>query len=55
MASIGTTMLDEQKGWWFFTTRFGMFHAIPEAVVIHWLESAGVDGARKISRHLTRP
>lgn len=55
MASIGTIMLDENIGWRFFGSKFGIFHAIPEDVVIRWLESAGVKGAQKIARHLPKP
>lgn len=55
MASIGAVMLDENIGWRFFASKFGIFHAIPEDVVIWWLESAGVKGAQKIARHLPKP
>jgi hypothetical protein len=55
MASIGALMSDEKIGWRFFTSKFGIFHAIPEDVVIRWLQSAGVKGAQKIARHLPMP
>jgi len=48
-------MLDEEKGWRFFATKLAIFHAIPEPVVIRWLESVGVKGAQKIARHLPAP
>jgi len=55
MASIGALMLDEEKGWRFFATKLEIFHAIPEDVVIRWLEYVGVKGAQKIARHLPVP
>jgi hypothetical protein len=55
MSSVGALMLNEQTGWRFFASKFNIFHAIPEDVVIQWLGLAGVDGARKIARHLPQP
>jgi hypothetical protein len=55
MAGIGAKMLDEKVGWRFFASKFGVFGAIPADVVIGWLETAGVNGARKIARHLPKP
>ncbi|MGD1212150.1 MAG: hypothetical protein ABR973_12425 [Candidatus Acidiferrales bacterium] len=55
MDEIGALMLDEKDGWQFFASKFRVFDAIPPEVVIHWLESAGVPGARKIARHLPAP
>jgi len=55
MAGIGRLMLDETVGWRLFASKPGVFHAISEEIVIAWLKSVGVEGARKIARHLPRP
>lgn len=55
MVGIGALMLDEKIGWKFFASKFHVFDHIPPEVVIGWLESAGVAGARKIARHLPAP
>ena len=55
MDAIGGLMLDEEKGWLFFASRFSVFNAIPTDVVIKWLESVGVRGAQKLARHLPPP
>ncbi|MGB6430358.1 MAG: hypothetical protein WBF06_07215 [Candidatus Acidiferrales bacterium] len=55
MTSVGEAMLNETTGWRFFASKFNIFYAIPENIVIRWLESAGVQGARKIARHLPSP
>jgi hypothetical protein len=55
MTRIGILMLDEKVGWKFFTSKLGIFHALPENVVIHWLKGVGVKGAQKVARHLPKP
>lgn len=55
MDSVGAMILDEERGWRFFTGKFGIFHAIPEDVVIRWLDAVGVKGAQRIARHLPVP
>jgi hypothetical protein len=55
MNGIGALMLDENIGWRFFASKFGVFSAIPVDSVIRWLESAGAEGAQKIARHLAKP
>lgn len=55
MAGIGALMLDEKVGWHFHASKFRVFRAIKPRTVISWLESVGVQGARRIARHLPIP
>jgi hypothetical protein len=55
MTQVGALMLDEKVGWRFFSSKFTIFRAIPEHVVIEWLELVGVVGAQRIARHLPQP
>jgi len=55
MAGIGDVVLDENLGWRFFASKFGVFNAIPPEVVIRWLELKGVRAAQRIARHLPKP
>lgn len=55
MEEIGKLMLDESVGWHFFASRFPVFGALPTKIVTEWLEGVGVEGARKIARHLPHP
>jgi hypothetical protein len=55
MMEIGRLMLDAEIGWHFFVSKYPVFTALPPAEVIAWLSRVGVDGARKIARHLPRP
>jgi hypothetical protein len=56
MLALGETMLDEKLGVHFFLgVHRGLIAALPTEVIKHWLESAGVEGARRIARHLPEP
>ncbi|MFZ0771579.1 MAG: hypothetical protein WCA49_14945 [Candidatus Sulfotelmatobacter sp.] len=55
MAAVGAAMLDPATGVDFFISKFPLFTALPLSIVTAWLEGAGVEGARKIARHLPRP
>lgn len=55
MDAVGALMLDEEKGWRFFASKFRIFKTIPDEIIIEWLDSVGVKGAQKIARHLPTP
>jgi hypothetical protein len=55
MAAVGAAMLDPATGVNFFISKFPLFTALPLGVVTAWLEVAGVEGSRKIARHLPHP
>src|SRR5260370_14260642 len=55
MANVGSIMLDPATGVHFFISKFPFFTALPLNVVTAWLEGVGVEGARKIARHLPHP
>jgi hypothetical protein len=56
MEAIGRVMLDPQRGMWFyFGTYRPLFAALPPQVVVDWLKRVGVEGARRIARHLPPP
>jgi len=55
MAGVGSAMLDPATGVYFFISKFPFFAALPLGVVTAWLEKVGVEGARKIARHLPHP
>jgi hypothetical protein len=56
MKVIGDCVLDKEKGWkWLFGPYKGIFNSLPADIVMHWLDQVGVDGARRIARHLPSP
>jgi len=56
MAELGPRILDPESGWkWLVGSYKQIFAAFPVAVVMQWLENVGVDGARRIARHLPSP
>lgn len=55
MANVGAMMLDPAIGVHFFISKFPFFTALPLNVVTGWLDVVGVEGARKIARHLPHP
>lgn len=57
MREVGTVMLDESSGMQVFVGDYReLFSSLPFDVVARWLlQSASVEGARKIARHLVSP
>lgn len=56
MAALGAVMLDERVGWKFMVGDVSaLVDALPSAVVRAWIERAGVEGARRVARHLPAP
>jgi len=56
MAEIGPRILDRRSGWkWLIGSYREIFAAFPVEVVIGWLGQVGLDGARRIARHLPSP
>jgi len=56
MTHLGSQMMDEQAGWRFFVDEFReLVNAIPPDVISDWLNLCGVEGARKLARHLPVP
>jgi hypothetical protein len=48
-------MLDEERAWNFFSAKFHIFTSLPVDIVTNWLNTHGVEAARKIARHLPAP
>ncbi len=56
MQRLGEVMLDEEKGWIFYTYKFSpFFKAIPDESIIKWVKDHGVEGARRLANHLPAP
>lgn len=56
MDEIGRVMLDPLHGKWSYFGKYdSLFAALPPKVVIDWLKRVGVEGARRIARHLPPP
>lgn len=56
MQALGEVMLDKKRGMYFYIGKYrDLFRAIPDDVIKLWLEQHGVEGARKIARHLPKP
>ena len=56
MDSLGAAMLDDARGWVFHVADVGgLVASLPLAEVKRWLDSTGVEGARRIARHVPRP
>jgi hypothetical protein len=53
MEVVGAALLDPQQGWhWLIGSNREVFLALPVDVVMRWLSQAGVEGARRVARHL---
>src|SRR5260370_7231847 len=56
MEVVGGALLDPQRGWrWFIGSNPEVFSALPVPLVMQWLSQVGVEGARRIARHLPSP
>ena len=56
MEALGAAMLDEKTGWRSFIAKYDdLVSALPPDVVRSWIERAGVEGARRVARHLPKP
>jgi hypothetical protein len=56
MKALGEAILDPKTGVYFFVgSHQGIINALPIDIVEKWLEEAGVEGARRIARHLPPP
>lgn len=55
MRALGAAMLDEKQGWRFFVGRFDIIKQLPTKAVIDWVDSHGVESARRIARQLPSP
>jgi hypothetical protein len=56
MQALGRVLLDDRYKHHFFLARYvNLFRALPVTAVAAWLETAGVEGARRIARHLPPP
>ena len=56
MEAVGEAMLDDQKGWRFFlASHDDLISSMPSEVVKAWIKRAGVEGARRIARHVPAP
>jgi hypothetical protein len=54
MDALGETLLNQKKNINFAFRKVGL-GVIPEAIVIEWLKSHGVEGARALARHVIAP
>jgi hypothetical protein len=56
MDAVGTAALDDEKGWKFFLGDFrGLLSRIPPEIAQSWVSRTGVEGARRLARHLPIP
>jgi len=55
MKYLGHQILDEERGWRFHIGKFPIVLALQDDVVIAWIESNGLEAARKIARHVPSP
>ena len=56
MEAVGRSILDPENGWkWLASSYKGIFGAIPAEVALGWLDKVGIEGARRIARHLPSP
>jgi len=54
--AIGDAAFDEERGWVFHIASFrDLIGSLPVEAVKQWVERTGVEGARKIARHLEPP
>jgi hypothetical protein len=53
---IGEAVLDSERGWTFWVGKYkALFEGLSPDSVIRWLQEVGVEGARRIARHLPPP
>ncbi|MCI0489513.1 MAG: hypothetical protein L0229_23230 [Blastocatellia bacterium] len=56
MQHVGEVILDDQRGRFFYFRNYrDLIAALPDQVVIDWLENHGVEAARRLARHLPIP
>jgi hypothetical protein len=56
MEAVGSALLDPERGWrWLIGSNREIFSRLPTDVVMRWLSSVGIEGARRIARHLPSP
>ncbi len=56
MDALGAAMLDPGKGWRFFVGKYDdLIKALPVPVIQSWVEGTGVEGVRRLARHLPPP
>jgi len=56
MEAVGNALLDSKTGWrWRIGSNRELFSALPVNEVMNWLSRIGVEGARRIARHLPSP
>jgi hypothetical protein len=56
MAALEPILLDDRYAFHFFVDKYpNIFKAVPVAVIGPWLDKVGVEGARRIARHLPPP
>ncbi|HLG94929.1 MAG TPA: hypothetical protein VKX49_01325 [Bryobacteraceae bacterium] len=56
MAVVGEALLDSKGSWrWQIGSNRDVFSSLPVQVVMDWLAKTGLEGARRIARHLSSP
>ncbi|GIK40539.1 MAG: hypothetical protein BroJett011_43720 [Chloroflexota bacterium] len=56
MEQLGQAIMDEEKGWHFFIGKYDrLIQSLPKEIIINWVQSEGVEGARRLARHLPAP
>ena len=56
MGVVGAALLDPQGAWrWQIGSKREVFAALPAGVVMQWLSEVGIEGARRLARHLPSP
>jgi hypothetical protein len=56
MEAVGAALLDRHLGWrWSIGSNREFISALPVEVVMNWLSRVGVEGARRLARHLSSP
>jgi hypothetical protein len=56
MKVVGAALLEPKPGWsWLIGSHREIFSALPDDVIVQWLSEVGIEGARRIARHLPSP
>src|SRR5437660_118379 len=55
MEALGTAVMDEKEGWHFFIGRYDFIKSLPTQTVIDWIDTHGVEAARRLARQLPAP
>jgi len=56
METVGTALLDPDSSWhWRIGSNRDIFSAMPVDTVMAWLSNSGLEGARRLARHLPSP